>query len=288
MSVLFTWRSLKEPFRYSFGENGTTFRFVYGCQNNSLPPHQSASLFQLLVSIRRKSGLEICFNGNEGIGMMIKPRHKHVDATGLVYMPYLHSWNVQRSNLVELVSHMSSVFSTEPPVFKAPNEPTLQTAQQQGTPQQAYQYPQQQVTSHNQQFHNQGTIASGALGIGDERSQLEERLAGKIQATLQEFRSAAGEQINQLMSQQSRLKQGTTIVEQSVQSFTAEKESKTSQLAKLQEKDSQLQAWLENNATKDTEMNVDKLIVPRDTWSAQYVVIYLRLRCSFGRLFIGT
>ena len=42
--------------------------------------------------------------------MLIKPRHKHVDAQGLIYMPYLHTWNAQSASLLELVLMMSSTF----------------------------------------------------------------------------------------------------------------------------------------------------------------------------------
>ncbi len=49
--------------------------------------------------------------------MRIKDKHKHVDLLGMVYLPYLHNWNV-KSNLYELVSYMSSVFGDDPPVYK--------------------------------------------------------------------------------------------------------------------------------------------------------------------------
>ncbi len=35
--------------------------------------------------------------------MRVKPGHRHVDAMGLVYLPYLNQWNSQSSNLAELV-----------------------------------------------------------------------------------------------------------------------------------------------------------------------------------------
>jgi ESCRT-I complex subunit TSG101 len=35
--------------------------------------------------------------------MRIKPGHRHVDAMGLIYLPYLNQWNANSSNLAELV-----------------------------------------------------------------------------------------------------------------------------------------------------------------------------------------
>lgn len=48
--------------------------------------------------------------------MALKKGHKHVDQSGLVYLPYLHEWSARSHNLVQLCAHMSSVFGAEPPV----------------------------------------------------------------------------------------------------------------------------------------------------------------------------
>lgn len=48
--------------------------------------------------------------------MSLKVGHKHVDQSGLVYLPYLHEWTARTHNLVELIANMSSVFGAEPPV----------------------------------------------------------------------------------------------------------------------------------------------------------------------------
>ena len=48
--------------------------------------------------------------------MSLKVGHKHVDQSGLVYLPYLHEWSARSHNLVQLCAHMSSVFGAEPPV----------------------------------------------------------------------------------------------------------------------------------------------------------------------------
>ncbi len=51
--------------------------------------------------------------------MMIKPNHRHVDAQGVVYLPYLHEWN-RKSNLVEMVQAVGAVFTADPFIFKKP------------------------------------------------------------------------------------------------------------------------------------------------------------------------
>ncbi|CAM9729248.1 unnamed protein product [Ectocarpus sp. 13 AM-2016] len=50
-------------------------------------------------------------------GMKLKVGHRHVDQSGLVYLPYLHEWAARTHNLVELIANMSGVFGAEPPLF---------------------------------------------------------------------------------------------------------------------------------------------------------------------------
>jgi hypothetical protein len=52
--------------------------------------------------------------------MTIKVNHRHVDLSGVVYLPYLHEWNSRSSNLIGLVEIMSNIFSFDPPLFTKP------------------------------------------------------------------------------------------------------------------------------------------------------------------------
>jgi len=56
--------------------------------------------------------------------MMLKPGHRHVDRTGLVYMPYLHEWRPHGSNLVNMVTSMAGIFGKDPPVYAKPKSST--------------------------------------------------------------------------------------------------------------------------------------------------------------------
>lgn len=65
--------------------------------------------------------------------MVIKPKHKHVDSSGMCYLPYLSTWNPNNCNLTQLISTMSSVFGEDPPVRsnKSQNQPPPQPQQSQ-------------------------------------------------------------------------------------------------------------------------------------------------------------
>lgn len=48
--------------------------------------------------------------------MIIKPKHRHVDSAGMVYLPYLSTWSPTSCNLLGLVDTVSKVFGQDPPV----------------------------------------------------------------------------------------------------------------------------------------------------------------------------
>ncbi|KAJ7528987.1 hypothetical protein O6H91_15G028500 [Diphasiastrum complanatum] len=65
--------------------------------------------------------------------MIIKPRHRFVDASGLVSAPFLDQWIFPRCNLVELVQNLSSVFGQDPPLYSRPASPRPPHPSRQGT-----------------------------------------------------------------------------------------------------------------------------------------------------------
>ncbi|KAJ1469841.1 UEV domain-containing protein, partial [Baffinella frigidus] len=65
--------------------------------------------------------------------MMIKPNHNHVDVQGVVYLPYLHTWNASGSSVIEVNpphtnQHPPIVSSHHPPTYPPPYLPSCQPA----------------------------------------------------------------------------------------------------------------------------------------------------------------
>eukprot|EP00922_Rhytidocystis_sp_ex-Travisia-forbesii_P035652 GHVS01052903.1.p1 GENE.GHVS01052903.1~~GHVS01052903.1.p1 ORF type:complete len:342 (+),score=50.80 GHVS01052903.1:166-1191(+) len=52
--------------------------------------------------------------------MLIKAQHRHVDAAGIIYLPYLSTWKYRTNSLSELLGIIISTFSIDPPVYAAP------------------------------------------------------------------------------------------------------------------------------------------------------------------------
>ncbi|PRP85512.1 hypothetical protein PROFUN_06744 [Planoprotostelium fungivorum] len=90
--------------------------------------------------------------------MVIKPRHKHVDSQGIVYLPYLSSWNANTCNIISLVEVMIVVFSQDPPVRSTTARPQQPAAQPTQTPNYATTnaYPPKLNTSGNDPGGNGG------------------------------------------------------------------------------------------------------------------------------------
>ncbi|XP_057976232.1 protein ELC-like [Malania oleifera] len=63
-----------------------------------------------------------CVYVNPTRDMIIKRPHSHVNPSGLVSIPYLHNWVYPSSNLVDLATELSRMFSRDPPLYsRRPN-----------------------------------------------------------------------------------------------------------------------------------------------------------------------
>jgi len=71
-------------------------------------------------------------------GMSISPNHPNVNAQGVVFMPYLQSWNPATHNLLPLVQAMAQIFSQRTPVYSAPSPPAQQSYPGYGQPPSGY------------------------------------------------------------------------------------------------------------------------------------------------------
>ncbi|KAG9458217.1 hypothetical protein H6P81_002725 [Aristolochia fimbriata] len=55
--------------------------------------------------------------------MIVKRGHPHVNPSGLVSVPYLHSWVFPSSNLLDLVRTLSLIFGRDPPLYTKQSRP---------------------------------------------------------------------------------------------------------------------------------------------------------------------
>ena len=119
--------------------------------------------------------------------MRFKPKHRHVDAKGLVYLPYLNQWNPNNSSILEAISYMSSIFSDDPPLYSVKANQNINNDNNTYNSQRDMF---SQRTVQQQQFHNNAQIltahAVGGNNNNNNKANTKEELVASITAKLQE------------------------------------------------------------------------------------------------------
>lgn len=199
--------------------------------------------------------------------MRIKPQHRHVDAQGMIYLPYLSSWNASSSSLIHLVTVLASVFGEEPPVFAAPPPSHPQAA---SLPVRVAQPPAPAVPSGLRP--NQPVVEEKKRVPDDPRARRKEELLNQVNEKLRTLMTStqkeAAEQTQALQQQQEELKKRRQELLDKEKEIKTAEANLTRSVAEVQEKTVAAQQWLDLNDKKE-EVPVDELVAPKDTWSKQ-------------------
>lgn len=219
--------------------------------------------------------------------MYLKSNHRHVGSDGKVYLPYLHEWDV-RHNLIELVVAMSSVFSTDPPVFTraapapappppAPAPPTTTT--QPTTP------PRTDFSAYQTQSETEAILAveiaeANEAAEAARRAELREReerdalarsqarqrevevqqqrleaqrrqaFEAKVQVHLKEVRGEVAQHLQVLAKDQQRLELAASKVAQQFETLQERKSKAEKHLITATKAIDEIQDWLAQHASK--------------------------------------
>merc|ERR1719412_1192410 len=142
---------------------------------------------------------------------------KHVDASGKIYLPYLHEWSYPNSDLVGLVQICVITFSEQPPVFARPKQqPNLPYPIHGGGGGGGYpppsvgmggQYPPVYPPTNQsyQQRPNTGTITADHI-----RASILSAVEDKVRRRLREDVSQVQAEVDSLRKVQEELNQGST------------------------------------------------------------------------------
>mmetsp|Transcript_19348 Transcript_19348/g.23619 ORF Transcript_19348/g.23619 Transcript_19348/m.23619 type:complete len:392 (+) Transcript_19348:347-1522(+) len=209
--------------------------------------------------------------------MEIAHNHEYVAPDGTVYLPYLNQWNVNRSNLVDLVDTCIALFSQIPPVrSKAPPSdsqrpppaytPTNRASYSNTPPPPPYpSYP-------GQQQPNSRVVQDN--GIEEER-QIQDALKIKLSRHLQQFYKDIRGKVDKEFEIQKALKRNEKRLQEAEANLEKQKQDLRSVISVITEKGVQLKSWLEihEDAAKadaaDEELNIDTAVTPADKWSEQ-------------------
>lgn len=231
--------------------------------------------------------------------MMIKQGHKHVGSDGMVYMPYLHSWNPRSHNLVDAVTAMSRIFGQESPVFARPaGAPAPPPVPRPRPPPPQY----HEVTSEQErlrQLEREAQEANEAVRIVREAEKEEEKairllsetkqkLNDKSKVILGNYANSARKEIIGHLEDQILLEKSASFVKGKVRGagvtsgggqlayLTKRKEELLEYHSEVDTSIEKLEAFIqeaEKSKKSTKEMDVDELAVPADIHSAQMLVL---------------
>ncbi|EFJ09912.1 hypothetical protein SELMODRAFT_129226 [Selaginella moellendorffii] len=193
--------------------------------------------------------------------MIIKPRHRLVDASGMVSVPYLQQWVFPRSNLVELVQNLSLHFGHDPPLYSRPNSPPPTSAAPIPYPPPYYQQQQQQQQPSTRTEDPASVFKRNAVNT----------LVARVQQDVVSLRSSFEVEMDELFSVQASLNKRAEQLGKHLQELQHEKEGLEQQLQLLLTNTDVLETWLQSNDGPNAsgDMNIDEAFEPCDVLSRQ-------------------
>ncbi len=224
--------------------------------NYGIPPSRIQNESSLSMLLNLSGTLPIFFKGNQynipvtiwlldvypymspiffvtpTIEMVIKEKHKHVDSIGIVYHPYISSWNAQNCNIVELCRVIATTFGEDPPVRQKLTQST------------------QNRPDFN--YNNQTPPQTNQLKNQNEEEKKKKQLTEKIQQRLQEFYTTTIKKIDRLIKERLSIEEDKKRANQGLENATFELDSIEQQLIETFD-------WLEknNNTNDDIDSQTD-------------------------------
>eukprot|EP00252_Welwitschia_mirabilis_P017135 TRINITY_DN38031_c0_g1_i1.p1 TRINITY_DN38031_c0_g1~~TRINITY_DN38031_c0_g1_i1.p1 ORF type:complete len:421 (+),score=91.58 TRINITY_DN38031_c0_g1_i1:356-1618(+) len=235
--------------------------------------------------------------------MIIKRGHPHVNASGMVSIPYLRAWVFPSSNLVDLVRNLSLLFGSDPPLY---SKQTAPPPQPRPNPHPAQTHPQKnQIQStqmasplHSPLGPNHAGLArpapapygsypygtsrmqpspsispqppKGSAESSDLRRNLITRLVEMMNNDISELRRKTEVEIEAMFNAQSVLKQREEQLQKGLAEMQNEKEGLEQKLQLVLTNTDVLESWLQTNEGKlKSDIDIDDVFEPCDVLSKQ-------------------
>ncbi|KAF8096180.1 hypothetical protein N665_0316s0025 [Sinapis alba] len=221
-----------------------------------------------------------CVYVNPTRDMIIKRPHSNVSPSGLVSLPYLHSWVYPSSNLLDLAAHLSSAFSRDPPLYsqRRPQSPSPSIGSGYSRPPPigsgyARPSPSPSIGSgyarpspsppigsrpppssfNNQQQHQQQTDDAAEVYKRNAINKLVET----VHVDLALMRSAREAEAEELLSVQATLKRREEELNKGLHEMVNEKETLEQELQVISMNTDVLDSWVRENQGKSNNLLVD-------------------------------
>lgn len=204
--------------------------------------------------------------------MVVRSRHRHVDAAGLVYLPYLSEWDPAKSRIEELIGVMVSVFSQDPPVYaRRVGQGVGSIGGKSGVSSGSSTPTEIPVVSMGGVGF--GRVSSGSSGgsVGNgERERLVRVVKDRIKAELEGVTAAGEREMMGLLEEKEKLEaslksgqnDGNAGKERILEGVEME-------IQRLEKEKGKLESWMKANKVEDGDLGVDRIMVPQDEASEQ-------------------
>eukprot|EP00397_Hematodinium_sp_SG-2012_P024260 GEMP01025260.1.p1 GENE.GEMP01025260.1~~GEMP01025260.1.p1 ORF type:complete len:379 (+),score=83.03 GEMP01025260.1:203-1339(+) len=205
--------------------------------------------------------------------MQIKPRHKHVDAKGMVFLPYLNKWNSQGSTCTELIAQITQVFSHDPPVYSCPGARPQQPQPiqpQKAQPQMAQpQMAQPQMAQPVQKAVIRGQVVSTSASVAETKKDKSiKSLTMKAQLRIPAILQPIIDEINEQLTAQDKLVAHKAEVDSLITGLQAEDAKIDRFNQELDDAKIKTTAFLEQHSNQ-VEFDVMAFLEPNDPLSRQ-------------------
>ncbi|GLJ20421.1 hypothetical protein SUGI_0370940 [Cryptomeria japonica] len=198
--------------------------------------------------------------------MEIKRGHILVDPSGLVSCPYLKDWAFPSSNLVEMVNNLSFLFGKSPPVYT-----TMQSAAQN---QNNHVGGHGALVSHSKQKRlapePRGKRSSHkARDEQIQKTALMNKLVETFHKDMAELTKTMEMEMEGLLSIPGVLKQRGEQAEKGIGELQEEKEKLEQQVQSILACSDELETWLQEKESKESNLSIDHVCQPCDVLSNQ-------------------
>lgn len=226
--------------------------------------------------------------------MIIKPKHKHCDSTGMCYFPYLSSWNPNTCNLIGLIQVVCKVFGEDPPVrskgaqTQNTNPPGPGSFSSSNLPATSYSSSNLSLPPFPGHQHHNSSPATGSSFPVSNANPIPATFQGnafenpadvakrnavaavtsKIQQRLIQVNATLNREIEELMTKNSQMEQKIADMNNQKLDFEREKEKVDSEIEDLSAAFFEISLWIEKNDNQGS-IDIDAVTEPRDPLSKQ-------------------
>ncbi|KAK4535310.1 hypothetical protein CDCA_CDCA04G1335 [Cyanidium caldarium] len=202
--------------------------------------------------------------------MFIRPNHRNVDLSGLVYLPSLSNWSARSDNLPFLLADMSSVFSTDPPVYARPTQLHAAVTSRAAT-----------AAVGNGRAGPSAAVGSGARpsppsASAAHKERIVERARRRYREQLDAQRAEAMRLLQGAHGEESHRKDGDAATDVDgdaapdvAAELARERQDIDTNLATTQRHIQAVQAWIDSHRDLEQELDVSAILALADTRSRQ-------------------